>query len=369
MKRIGLALVGAVAMTGLIAPSAGAAPHRHWESPRCDVVTGDGSISFTRDNGRSIIPTSVAPRPVQYVFGLVPLSKPNTVLSVDSRGTIGSSTDAGCSWTPVGTVTGLDVPRLTAGPRGEAYVWDQNGPALYRVDGHRVSPLPPVSDDTRASVAALEVDRFLPRHVRAVLGDGTVRDSYDAGRTFRTTAEPVHPDLFVYDASIDPVNLNHIVLGTMSEGVYTTWFGGRHWTQSTLGARVNGFSVAVSPANPFVVWAQGIDLAEHEAGVPSEGRHIYRSTDGGRTFHVAVDHKPGSVTLVNGALLAPSPADPNTVYFVFGTSFADYGTDLFRYDARHDTLTMEHNPQDDISSIAFNPKDSQVMYLGFGAER
>lgn len=369
MRRIGLALVGAAVMTGLVAPSAGATPHRHWATPRCDVVAGDGSISFTRDEGRTITSRSVAPRPVQYEFGVEPLSTPNTLLSVDSHGTVGSSNDAGCSWAPIGTVTGFDVPRLTAGPHGEAYVWDQNGVALSRVDGHRVHPLPPVTDDSRANVVALAVDRFIPRHLRIVLGDGTVRDSYDAGRTFRTLAEPVLPDLFVYDASIDPVNLNHIVLGTMSHGVYTTWFGGRHWTQSTLGARVNGFTVAVSPANPFVVWAQGIDLAEREAGVPSEGRHIYRSTDGGHTFRVAVDHKPGSVTLINGALLAPHPTDADTVYFVYGTSFASYGTDLFRYNARRDTLSMTHNTEDGIPSIAFNPSDPRVMYLGFAAER
>ena len=366
MKRFGLALVGAVVMTGLVAPSAGATPPRHWQTPQCGVVTGDGSISFTRDDGRTITPTSVAPQPIQYQFGIVPLSSANTLLSVDSRGTLQSSTDAGCSWTAIGAVAGFDVPRLTAGPRGEAYVWDQNGTGLYRVTGHRLVPLPPIEGE---DVAALAVNRYFPSHVRVVLGDGTVRDSYDSGETFHTTAAPVHPDLFVYDASIDPLNVNHIVLGTMSEGVYTTWLGGHHWTQSTLGARVNGFSVAVSPANPFVVWAQGIDLAEHEAGVPSEGRHVYRSTDGGFTFHVAVDHVPGKVTLVNGALLAPSPADANTLYFVYGTSYASYGTDLFRYDARRNSLSVWHNSQDGIPSIAFNPRDPRVMYLGFAAER
>jgi hypothetical protein len=368
VKRFGLAVVGATLTLGLAAPPALATPGHHWQSPRCAVVAGDGSISFTRDDGRTITPTSVAPQPVQYQFGLVALSRANTLLGVDSRGAVQTSADAGCSWTSLGRVTGLDVPRLTAGPSGEAYVWDQNGPALYRVDGRKLTPLPPVTD-TGTGVAALAVDRFLPRHVRVVLGDGTVRDSYDAGRSFRTTSRPVRPDLWVYSAAVDQVNLNHIAIGTMGEGVYTTWLGGRHWTRSTLGQRTNAFSVAMSPANPLVVWAQGIDLDENDAGAPHEGRHVYRSTDGGHTFRVAVDHEPGEVTLVNGALLAPSPADANVLYFVFGTSFADYGTDLFRYDARRDRLSMWHNDQDGIASIAFNPGDPRVMYLGFAAER
>ncbi|HEX6352684.1 hypothetical protein [Actinophytocola sp.] len=363
MRHIAIAIA---LVLGLAAP-ADAETRAHWQPPRCGVVDGDGAISFTRDAGRTITPTTNDPRPLQYVFGVVPQAKANTLLAVDSRGTVQTSADAGCSWRVLGRVTGLDVPRLTAGPGAEAYVWDQNGPALYRVDGTAVTALPPV-DDTGAGVAALAVDPYLPRHVRVVLTDGTVRDSHDAGRSFRTTAAPVRPDLFVYSAAIDPLNPWHITIGTMSEGVYTTWTGGRQWRQASLGARVNAFSVAMSPTNPLVVWVQGIDLAENAAGVPSEGRHIYRSTDGGRTFRVAVDHKPGQVTLVNGTLLAPGP-DPNVLYFVFGTSFANYGTDLFRYDAHRDRLSLWHNDYDGIKSIAFNPRDPRVMYLGFAVER
>lgn len=366
MKRFGLALVGAVVMTGLIAPSAGAAPHGHWESPQCGKVAGDGSVSFTRDEGQSIAPTSDAPQPVQYAFALEPLSTANTLLTVDNRGTVQSSPDAGCSWLTIGSVKGFAVPRLVAGPKGEAYVWDEKSPTLYRIDGNRVSPLPPVGD-AKVDVAALAVDQYDFRHLRAVLGDGTVRDSHDAGKTFRTTAKPVRTGLYLYDAAIDPMNVDHIVLGTLSDGVYTTWQGGKHWTQSTLGKRVNAFSVVISPANPFVVWAQGLNLDEYAAHAPSEGRHIYRSVDGGLTFGVAVDQQPG-VTLVNGTLLAPSPTDANTVYFVFGTSYAAYGTDLFRYNARRNSLSAQHNDHDGIKSIAFNPKDPHVMYLGFAAE-
>jgi hypothetical protein len=366
LRRFGLVTVGAVLVLGLAATPASA--DGRWQSPRCGVVAGDGSISFTRDDGATIAPTKARPQPIQYLYGVTPLATANTVLAVDSRGTLQTSADAGCSWTALGAVAGMDVPRLTAGAGDDAYVWDQNGPTLYRVDRGKVTALSPVND-TGAGVAALAVDRYFPRHVRVVLSDGTVRDSYDAGRSFRTTAGPVHPDLFVYSASIDAANLNHIAIGTMSEGVYTTWLGGRHWTQANIGNRVNAFSVAVSPANPLVVWAQGIDLAEHDAGAPSEGRHIYRSTDGGRTFRVAVDHKPGEVTLVNGALLAPSPADASILYFVFGTSFANYGTDLFRFDARKGTLSVRHNDYHGIESIAFNPRDARVMYLGFAFER
>jgi hypothetical protein len=369
VKRVGLAVLGTALVLGLATPAAAETGHQ-WQSPRCGVVEGDGAISYTRDDGRTITATAARPKPLQYVFDVVPTFRPDGLLGVDSRGTLQSSADAGCSWVAFGQVTGLDVPRLSAGPTGDAYVWDQNSAGLYRVEGTKVTALPPVTD-TGAGVAALAVDRLFPQHVRAVLSDGTVRDSYDRGRSFHTTGRPPHADLFVYSASIDQTNLNHLTIGTMVDGVYTTWLGGWQWSKAQLGKpgeSVNAFSVAVSPANPLVVWAQGINLAENNSGAPSEGRHIYRSTDGGRTFRVAVDHVPGEVTLVNGALLAPSPTDANVVYFVYGTSWAAYGTDLFRYDARRNNLSLQHNDYDGIKSISFNPRDAKVMYLGFAVE-
>lgn len=367
MKRFGLAAMGAVVVLGLVTPAAAAAGPQPWQSPRCGVVTGDGAISYTRDDGARITPTTVAPQPVQYVRGLVPLRQPNSLLAVDSRGLVQSSADAGCSWTAVGEVTGLDAVRMSTGPNDVTYVWDQNGPGLFRVDRGKVTALPPVTD-TATGVAALEVNRFFPQHVRAVLGDGTIVDSIDAGQSFHVTGKPVHADLYVYQAAIDPVNFNHITVGTMSEGVFTTWTGGWRWSATNLGARVNAFSVAMSPKNPLVVWVQGLDGVENDAHAPHEGRHVYRSTDGGLTFKAVVDHVPGQVTLANGTLLAPSPVDTNVLYFEFGTSFANYGTDLFRYDARGGRLTLRHNNYDGIAAIAFNPGDAHVMYLGFAVE-
>jgi photosystem II stability/assembly factor-like uncharacterized protein len=372
VKRFGVAAVGIALALGLAAPTAVAAPQPgdRWQTPTCAVVKGDGSISFTRNEGRTITPTSVPQQPLQYVFGMVAVGT-NTLLAVDHRNVLQSSTDAGCTWSRIGAVEGMAVPRLAAVGDGSAYVWDQNGTSLFRVKGDTVTALPPVAEGYGYDPAAFAVNRYFPRHLRLVMDDGSIRDSFDAGATFQTTAEPAKADLFVYNAAIDPTNVNHIVVGTMSEGAYTTWLGGAQWTRSTLGApedAINVFSVEMSPVNPFVVWAQGINQTENNAGVPSEGRHVYRSTDGGRTFKVAVDHVPGEVTLVNGPLLAAHPTNPDVLYFVFGTSYAAYGTDLFRYDARRGSLSVRHNDNDGIDSIVFNPRDPGVMYLGFAAE-
>ena len=71
-------------------------------------------------------------------------------------------------------VSGLDVVDAdTARPR-----W-LNVIGGHYVDGRQVTPLPPVSDAGTFGlwIAALAVNRYLPWHVRAVLSDGTIRDS------------------------------------------------------------------------------------------------------------------------------------------------------------------------------------------------
>ena len=144
--------------------------------------------------------------------------------------------------------------------------------------------------------------------------------------------------------------------------------GGNTWTRSeglsSVGdGPVNGFSIVVSPADPDVIWVSAIDLAEADAGHPSGGRHIYRSTDGGLTFRPAVSHGPPEVALHNQPLLAAHPHDHNVVYFVFGTPTD--GTDLYRYDDRlHFGWSKTHNDYHGIHAIAFSPADPGLLYLG-----
>lgn len=60
--------------------------------------------------------------------------------------------------------------------------------------------------------------------------------------------------------------------------------------------------------------------------------------------------------------MAAHPTDPQRLYFVFGARF--HGTDLFRYDAASNTLSVAHNDVEDINAIAFSPADPRVIYLG-----
>jgi hypothetical protein len=164
--------------------------------------------------------------------------------------------------------------------------------------------------------------------------------------------------------------MDHVVLGEMGTGAHVTFDGGRTWTASTGlgGDNVNVFSAVISPAAPNVVYAMGLNTAESNAGMPSGGRHIYKSVDGGRHFTPVVDHGNG-ITLVNGPVMAAHPTDPGVVYFVYGTSYMGYGTDIYRYDSSEERVTVAHNSYDRITSIAFHPSAPGVMYLGAAKER
>ena len=111
------------------------------------------------------------------------------------------------------------------------------------------------------------------------------------------------------------------------------------------------------------MWAEGYDQAR--SGLAA--RRIYRSTDGGRTFVGLLDGTDAS--LINGTDLFPDPVDRDVLHFAYGTWFGGYGTDLYRLDvspghmASH-LLTWQHDDYDGIDSIAFDPIDPRVMYLG-----
>lgn len=112
----------------------------------------------------------------------------------------------------------------------------------------------------------------------------------------------------------------------------------------------------------------GLDNAELDDNVASGGRHVFRSTDGGLTYVPVVDAS-AAVTIVNGPTMAAHPRDANIFYFVFGTHFQGYGTDLFRYDAATRSLSIAHNDYDEINAIAFSLAEPAVMYLGLTSEQ
>jgi len=347
-------------------------PGGPWQAPACKSIAGSSSIAFTSDEGATLVTAGRPLRPTSYAYGLAVLPDvPNTMLLAVGRSLL-RSTNAGCRFTTVGTVqsTSDGFPISLVAARGDrAFAWSENRNDLARIDGTTITYLGSPVD----AIVGLGTDPRDADRVRFGDGNGQLWESTDGGARFSPIGSRIPGSSFLfYRAAFDPSDLNHVVVGSVVNGAFVTFDGGRTWNQasglsSTGSGAVNVFSVIVSPADPRTVYAMGLDIAESDAGAPSQGRHIYRSADGGLTFRPVVD-RSSDVILPNGVPMAGHPTEEGILYFTYGTSFGGYGADLYRYDDTTGQVTKTHNAYHGLPSIAFNPADPSTMYLGLALE-
>lgn len=344
------------------------APSDTWTVPTCPVVasTGVPGMTYTADEGATYTATGRPLTGTSYTSGLVALGRPNTLVSTVGS-TVYRSTDAGCVWRKVadlGAASGGELLTLSAAGADRAYVWSDNRGVLFRLDGTTVTTLKSPTN----SILGLAADRSNGDRVR--LGDdtGQIWESLDAGATWQAVGQPaITGGLWAYRVAFDPADLDHAVAGAVHTGSWVTFDAGRTWTQSTgltKAGQVNVFNVVFSPSDPRVVWSMGLDMAEADAGLEGRGRYLFRSLDGGMTFD-RMFNESGPVTLTNGPTMAVHPTDPDVLYFVFGTHYNNYGTDLYKLDGATGQLTWTHNAvYHGLRAIEFSPADPSVMYLG-----
>ena len=116
---------------------------------------------------------------------------------------------------------------------------------------------------------------------------------------------------------------------------------------STGQQRANLFEGVISPVDPDIVWAAGVDIEESLAD-PNAGKHIYYSNDGG-LISAPILSESADVTIINGPMMAASPTDADVFYFVFGTFFQGFGSDLYRV-LPDGNFMKQHNGYDDITA-------------------
>ena len=315
--------------------------------PACSTVSGTAAVVFSRDGGQTLVPAAQKLSGIGYTYGLAALD-PSTLIAVHNTTVIVSS-DAGCNWHTAGEVVFDDPypPNVVPAGAARAYLWSDARRNLAVYANGAITTLKPPVEIAGLGAAG---DR-----VRIGGSDGTLWESVDAGQSWSRIGSSTGGN--AYRAAFDPSNLDHVVVGFMSAGASVTFDGGRTWTRANgFASPANVFSIVISPADPDVVWAMGLSI-------DGEKRHIDLSRDGGLSFTPVVEAGNG-VTLVNGTLLAAHPANRDLLYFVFGTYFDGYGTDLFRFDAATHTLTKTHFSHDDFDAIAFSPADPNVMYFG-----
>lgn len=335
----------------------------------CRSVGGLPSIGLTDDDGGT---WATSNRPLglgQGTFGLATLGSGQVL--AEYHGRIYVSRNAGCSWRPLGPVGGQPL-RLVGGTSG-AYAWNLfSAPEVWRIDpgasgAARVQQVFGLPED----VIAIGVDPLDDLHARALGRQGRLYETFDGGATKWGLIATVPVTPLVYFAAFDPGDLDHVAVGMVTNGVVTTFDGGASWTNasglSQTGGPRNSFSGAISPVDGSVVWVESVDLDESQAGVPSGGKHIYASTDGGLTFAPVVDAGNG-VTLQNGAPLAADPSDADVLYFPFGATVFGNVLQLFRYDLGTGQLgstTTTTTPHAKVRALALPPQAPGRVVVGF----
>lgn len=347
-KSATTATTASASTTASVSSSTGGAA---WQAPACAAIMGTNAVTFTSDEGATLAPTPGQLQGTVYT-SVVALDTPNRLLAT-AMDKLLSSSDAGCTWTEVATLQGAPF-KLTAAAGGRAYAWQDNGDALYRLDGD----VPTLLDSPLPNIVGLGVDRGDGLHIRIGDASGVQQDSIDGGVTWtKQGISGAAGDLVLgYRMAYDPSDIDHVFFGQATEGAQVSEDGGVTWNKALgLGQSAQAFSIAVSPLDSNIVWIEGFQNGP-------DIRHVYRSSDGGHNFTPVVDGS-AEINLYNGNLLVPHPTDANVLYFVFGMSFQGYGTDIYRYDHATGMVTKTHNDYHDVWSIVPSPADPEILYL------
>ena len=346
----------------------GSAGASGWHEPACTSVTGTWAVTFTSDDGATVAPGEGVLSGVEYTYGLAALDTPD-VLVAEHAGRLLRSDDAGCTWADIGAAPDTIIS-LVAAKGGLAYGFKQNDAVLFLLDGTTVTSL----SSPTTSIHGLGVDPDDGLHLMIGADDGQMWESHDGGQLFEAMGVPAPRGCF-YVVAFDPNDLQHIVCGTIEDGTFVSMDGGASWIASEGDATyANAFSVSISPADGDVVWVEGFQLGWHNGQqIGPEARRIWRSTDGGLTFEVAIEEETTTAHLFNGNLLAAAPHDADVLYFTFGPPpIAGMASESFLYRFEASTATLTEHKQTNIDgydALVFSPANPQVIYLGRTSER
>lgn len=351
------------------------------ELPPCQGIF-EPYVSITYDSLTTFVPYTGPATPANsfFTWGLTALDVPNVVVA-QAEGQIWASTDDGCSWTSIALTdqTG-GLYRIEAGPLGYAYAWLDNGTGsgpdagIYQIH-YTPGAVPNFDVQFRpAPVSAMHgfgIDPLNPHHVRTSAEDGQLRDSTDGGLTWqRIGTSATTSTVLAYVTEFDPNDLDHVIFGRVTDGAFVTFDGGINWTQSdglrSIPTRGNNFfSATISPVDGNVVFGMGIDLGEtglpgDPPAPPSNGKHIYASTDGGLTFTPVLSRgtgggEPGEgVYMQNGPVMKSDWENPTKFYYLFGTSCSIGGTYFYGYDLT--TGVLETSVRDENNGCIPTPR-------------
>jgi photosystem II stability/assembly factor-like uncharacterized protein len=292
-------------------------------------------------------------------------------------------------WRMIGPFRGGRT-RAAAGVPGQPnvfYIGQVNG-GVWKSDDYGRTWNPIFDHESTQSIGAIAVAPSDPNIIYVSSGEGLHRPdlsvgngiykSTDAGKTW-THLAGLRDGQQIPALAVDPRDPNRVLAAILGHpygpseerGIYRSTDGGQNW-QRVISKDVNtgGSDVEIDPANPNVVYASMWEVREGPWEDGNEfngsGGGLFKSTDGGSTWHPLNNGLPKDLSQIYVAI---APSDPRRLYATLSTAAGKLG--VYRSDDAGDSWTqITNDPRPagrigggDLSIPKVDPKNPDLLYV------
>src|SRR5260370_33029293 len=270
------------------------------------------------------------------------------------------------------------------------YVGQVNG-GVWKTDDYGRTWNPIFDHESTQSIGAIAVAPSDPNIIYGASGEGLHRPdlsvgngiykSIDAGNTWThlgSGKEGLRDGQQIPALAIDPRNPNHLfaaVLGhpygpNNERGLFRSTDGGETWQKVIANDQNTGASdVELDPSNPDVVYASMWEAREgpweDNNGFNGTNGGLFKSTDGGATWHALTNGLPKDLSQIYVAI---APSEPKRLYATVGMSSGKLG--MYRSDDGGENwsqITTDPRPSGrigggDLAIPKVDPKNPDIVY-------
>ena len=291
-------------------------------------------------------------------------------------------------WRMIGPFRGGRT-RAAAGVPGQPnvfYIGQVNG-GVWKSDDYGRTWNPIFDHESTQSIGAVAAAPSDPNVIYVSSGEGLHRPdlsvgngiykSTDAGKTW--THLGMRDGQQIPALAVDPRDPNRVfaaVLGhpygpSQERGIYRSTDGGQNW-QRVIAKDENtgGSDVQIDPANPDVVYASMWEVREGPWEDGNEfngaGGGLFKSTDGGSTWHALTSGLPKDLSQIYVAI---APSDSRRLYATLATASGKLG--VYRSDDAGDSWSeITHDPRPagrigggDLPIPKVDPRNPDLLYV------
>jgi len=296
-------------------------------------------------------------------------------------------------WRSIGPFRGGRTVAITGIPdhQNVFYMAPNNGGVWKSTDfGRTWNPM--FDDQPTGSIGALAVAPSKPDVIYVGSGEGLRRPdlsvgngiykSTDAGRTWQ--------HLGLRDAQqisaiiVDPKDPNRLFVAAQGHpygpnperGVFRSLDGGQTWQKVLYQDEdTGGMDLVFDPSNSQTIyaslWASRRPPWTTGGGYNGKGSGLYKSTDGGNTWHQLTKGLPGEAEGIGRIGPTVAPSDPNRLYAWVNVTKpnAKPGSGIYRSDDAGESWQQVNNEErihergDDFGCVRVDPRDKDTIYV------